>query len=70
MSLTQPDVVSGHLGHLSAEQTASLDDFKAQLSKDGLWTPETGVDDPTLLFVPSRISEAALYLSSRCIGAF
>jgi hypothetical protein len=50
-SLTAPDVVSGHFGHLSHEQTAALDTFKANLTKEGLWTPEKGVDDPTLLYV-------------------
>jgi hypothetical protein len=50
-TLTVPDVVSGHQGHLSSEQTAALDTFRNSLSKAGLWTPETGVDEPTLMLV-------------------
>jgi hypothetical protein len=49
--LTQPDVVSGHLGHLASDQAAAFDAFKDQIVKDNLWTPETGTDEPTLLFV-------------------
>jgi hypothetical protein len=50
-TLIAPDVVSGHQGHLSSEQTAALDAFRNSLNKAGLWTPETGVDEPTLMLV-------------------
>ena len=45
-----PDVVSGHLGHLSDAQEAALATFKEKLAKAGLYQPSPpSHDDPTLL---------------------
>lgn len=45
-----PDVVQGHVGHLSKSQAAALATFKANLEKAGLYQPDPpSHDEPTLL---------------------
>ncbi|KAL8287506.1 hypothetical protein RQP46_003364 [Phenoliferia psychrophenolica] len=48
------DRLAGHTGHLTTEQEDALVEFKAQLAKDGFYTPPTDTtppshDEPTLL---------------------
>lgn len=39
----------GRLGHLTPQQSQTLDSFKSTLHAKGVYTPDSGVDDHTLL---------------------
>lgn len=74
-SIGQFDLLSGHLGHLSAAQQDALLNFKANLSKASLYTPPTDLakashDEPTLLYVngPNGIVLSLSHLGRCCLG--
>ena len=53
-SAIQPDVLFGHLGHLSPEQERAFSSFKDILQNARLYSPSTDTapashDDPTVL---------------------
>jgi hypothetical protein len=49
-SYTPPDVLSGHLGHLTEVQQRAFETLKENLSKNGFYTSlEPSLQEPTLL---------------------